>query len=178
MGFVLLAIQWRALESDYGRLILTGLCACAVGDVFLLSRKNKLFFKSGMAAFALGHVFYILAANHISHPDLAFIVWIGSFILGLTFAWFMFRYYRPSLSKDMIWPVGVYTFIISLMCIYAVQSDLIGKHIYIIPAAFAFAVSDIFVARDRFIQSSPRNFWAITPLYFGAQALFAYSVMP
>lgn len=130
-----------------------------------------------MAAFALGHVFYSLAANHISHPNLAFSLWLGSFIIGFIFAWFMFRFYRPHLSKDMIWPVGLYTFIISLMCIYAVQTDLIGAHIYIIPAAFAFAVSDIFVGRDRFIKADPRNFLAITPLYFGAQALFAYSVV-
>jgi len=47
----------------------------------------------------------------------------------------------------------------------------------IIIAAIAFAVSDYFVGMDRFID--PKKYWAllITPLYFGAQALFAISVV-
>ncbi len=46
----------------------------------------------------------------------------------------------------------------------------------IIIAAIMFAVSDMFVARDRFIKPSSKNALLITPLYFGAQALFAFSV--
>ncbi len=169
-------MQYGALETDYGWLIFAGLIACAVGDVLLLSRDKPSLFKSGIGAFALGHIFYILGANHIGRSDMSLMFWASSFLIGMVFAWAMFRYFKPYLSKDMIWPVGLYTFIISLMCIYAVQIDLIGAHLLIIPAAFAFAVSDVFVARDRFIKLDPKNFVMITPLYFGAQAMFAMSV--
>jgi len=64
-GFVILALQFGALESTYGLIILAGLIACAVGDIFLLSRKSENLFKAGMAAFALGHVFYVIAISKI-----------------------------------------------------------------------------------------------------------------
>lgn len=169
-------MQYGALETDYGRLIFAGLVACAVGDILLLSRDKNSLFKSGIGAFAVGHILYILGANHIGRTDMSLMFWVSSFLIGMAFAWAMFRHFKPHLSKDMIWPVGVYTFIISLMCIYAVQTNLLGAHMLIIPAAFAFAVSDIFVARDRFIMPGPKNFVIITPLYFGAQAMFAMSV--
>ena len=57
-GFVILALQFGALESTYGKYILVGLIACAVGDVMLLSRKSQNMFLGGMAAFALGHLIY------------------------------------------------------------------------------------------------------------------------
>ncbi len=176
MGFLLLAVEYGALDTDYGRFIFAGLIACAMGDVLLLSRETPSLFKTGIVAFALGHVFYILGANHISRNDIPLMFWVSSFLIGIAFAWAMFRYFKPYLSKDMMWPVGIYTFIISLMCIYAVQTNLLGAHMLIIPAAFAFAMSDIFVGRDRFIKPDPKNFVIITPLYFGAQAMFAVSV--
>jgi len=43
-------------------------------------------------------------------------------------------------------------------------------------AAIAFAISDVFVAKDRFKARKKWHAFIITPLYFGAQALFAYSV--
>jgi len=43
--------------------------------------------------------------------------------------------------------------------------------------ALMFAVSDIFVARDRFVSPDPKNALAITPLYFAAQALIALSTL-
>jgi len=58
------------------------------------------------------------------------------------------------------------------MCVLAALT----YNIILIIAALAFATSDYFVGMDRFID--PKKYWAlaITPLYFGAQALFAMSV--
>ena len=88
--FILLALSFGALESDYGLLILTGLLACAAGDVCLLSRKSETLFKMGMGAFALGHIFYILAATLISKNPIPLVLWIGSSLLGLVLGWFVF----------------------------------------------------------------------------------------
>jgi len=57
-GFVLLALQFGALETVYGKYILAGFIACAVGDVFLLARKSQRLLIAGMAAFAFGHIIY------------------------------------------------------------------------------------------------------------------------
>jgi len=177
MGFLLLALNFGALDSSYGRYIFAGLIACAFGDVFLLSRNSKAIFRLGMLAFAIGHISYILAAGQILRPEMSFLVFILTTFLGLAVGWSVFGSLKKNLPKDMLWPVGVYTFIISLMLIRAFQTDMEGPHLFMVAGAIFFAISDIFVARDRFVAPSPKNAWVITPLYFGAQALFALSVL-
>ena len=175
-GFVLLALQFGALDSTYGQYILAGLIACAFGDVFLLSRQSDVFFKMGMGAFALGHINYVFAANKITHPDIGYLLFLGTTVFGLFIGLSVFAKLRKYLPEKMLWPVGFYTFIISLMIIRSLQTHMTGWQVLIIPAAIMFAVSDMFVARDRFVKPAPKNALAITPLYFGAQALFALSV--
>ncbi len=174
-GFILLAIQFGALETDFGRLVIAGLFACAIGDVFLLSRKRVSLFKSGMAAFAIGHLLYIIAAKQIISQDLSAGIYIGTWLIGIVLGLATFYVLKPNLSQDMLWPVGIYTLIISAMIVYALQTDFTGAHKYFLLAAILFAISDVFVARDRFIKASPKNAFVITPFYFAAQALFAFS---
>ncbi|CAM3843494.1 lysoplasmalogenase [Litorimonas haliclonae] len=177
LGFLFLALNFGALDSSYGRLILGGLIACAFGDVFLLSRNRTSLFRLGMLAFAVGHVFYIFAANEILRPDTSYLFISLTTFLGLGTGVVTFWKLKPKLPRDMVWPVGLYTLIISAMLIRSMQTDMTGLHLLILPAALLFAISDIFVARDRFVTPSPKNAWVITPLYFGAQALFALSVL-
>ena len=168
LGFCLFAVYAGALGSLYGKLILAGLVACAAGDVCLLSRDKPALFKGGMAAFALGHFLYLTA--FVTFADKTAInVWaILPIVIGLGFFWWV----KPKLPKDMIIPVGMYSFIIILMVMRSLDVPMI-----IVPvAAIMFAVSDMFVARDRFVSPGPLNALVITPLYFGAQALFALSV--
>ena len=82
-------------------------------------------------------------------------------------------YIIPKTEREMRLPVIIYSVVIITMCILAVLTG----NIIIILAALAFATSDYFVGMDRFIN--PKNYWAlaITPLYFGAQALFALSTV-
>ena len=170
-GFVILALQFGALESTYGLIILAGLIACAVGDIFLLSRKSENLFKAGMAAFALGHVFYVIAISKIRIDFTTDITnWAVIFIAGL----FALHTVRKT-PKRMQRPVLYYSLIIFLMVLFSLFAPRSAPFIFIPFAAIMFAVSDMFVARDRFIKPNPKNALAITPLYFGAQALFAFS---
>ena len=172
-GFVILALQFGALESTYGKLILAGLIACAVGDVFLLARKSRRLFKAGMIAFALGHIFYLIGLGlQFNGLDVA-----GYIVVALTVltALIFYLWLKPSLDKGMRGFTFIYTVIITLMV-----TASIGRFNYYLKyaaplGAIMFAISDMFVARDRFVKSSPMNTIAITPLYFGAQALFGFS---
>lgn len=177
MGFLFLALGFGALDSGYGRYIFVGLVACALGDVFLLSRNRKAVFRLGMLAFAIGHISYVLAAEQILRPDMSFLIFILTTFLGLAVGFTVFRSLKTDIPKDMIWPVGIYTLIISLMLLRAFQTDMDGPHLFMVAGAVFFGISDIFVARDRFVAPNPKNAWVITPLYFGAQALFALSVL-
>ena len=165
--FIIIAIGGGALYWDYGRWIVYALLACAAGDILLLSRGNKARFKLGMAAFALGHILYLIAFSVIAvsgwfHPLAVIAVLAG----GVFFYWI-----RPKLPGDMLIPVAIYSLIIIAMVIRS-----FGVPMIIVPiAAGMFALSDMFVARDRFVSDDPKNALTLTPLYFGAQALFALS---
>ena len=171
LGFIVLALQFGALESTYGKTILAGLIACAFGDIFLLSRTSEKYFKAGMGAFALGHVFYVIAISKIRIDFTADITnWAVIFIAGL----FALQTVRK-IPKRMQRPVLYYSLIIFLMVLFSLFAPRSAPFTFIPFAAIMFAVSDMFVARDRFINPNPKNALAITPLYFGAQALFALS---
>ncbi|MEP3889108.1 MAG: lysoplasmalogenase [Hellea sp.] len=174
LGFILLAIYFGALETKYGKIILAGLVVCAVGDVFLLSRKSETLFKAGMAAFAIGHILYIIAFSNIkviSLPDdVDSIIGLGA-VLPVLFG----LYITKKTPKSMQRPVLYYCVIIYIMVFSSLLIPRTSPFIFATIAAIMFAISDMFVARDRFITPNPKNALAITPLYFGAQALFALS---
>lgn len=174
LGFILLALSVGALESDYGRIILGGLIACAAGDVFLLSRNSEKLFICGMAGFAIGHIAYLIGFFKLGLNSPSVMMFLGSLLPILTGIVF-YRWLRPKLASTMRLPVAIYSLIIVAMVIKSLSVPLSGVMALAPLAAIMFAVSDMFVARDRFVTPEPRNALAITPLYFGAQALFALS---
>ena len=174
LGFILLAIYFGALNSNYGKIIFTGLLACAAGDVFLLSRKSEKLFMGGMAAFAIGHLAYVWAFIQNISGDYSITV-MASCIFTLFSTAIFFAWLKPKLSQDMRLPVFFYTLIILSMVLTSITINRQGAFILAPIGAIMFAISDMFVARDRFVKPDAKNAFAITPLYFGAQVLFALS---
>lgn len=167
LGFILLALSCGALETLYGQLILAGLVFCAFGDIFLLSRKSQSLFILGMASFAIAHIIYCFALRQIDSFSVSHVIIWPVIIVVCAF----FLYLQPKLNFPMQLMVVIYALIIGMMVIYAVGSGRLMPAL----AGVMFAASDMFVARDRFVKTEPVNAFAITPLYFGAQALFALS---
>lgn len=168
LGFIAIALLASAQDWSFGRWILAGLISCAIGDVLLLSRESPLKFKLGMAAFATGHILYTVAFFHhpaFSFSPLKYALAVLPIVAGLAY----FLWIRTKLPVDFKIPVAIYSVIIVTMVIAS-----FGVPLWMVPAAASvFAISDMFVARDRFVDDAPANALAITPLYFGAQALFA-----
>lgn len=172
-GFLVLAVQAGALDSPYGQRIFAALTACALGDILLLFRTSQKLFIAGMAAFAVGHSLYAFAfwqggvsgAGLMSGAAMA-VVLLSVFIVTL---W-------RHISENMRGAVAAYMVIIAAMIItgfgYGFEKSLWA----VVVGASVFALSDICVAKDRFVGAAPWHPFIITPLYFGAQALFALSV--
>lgn len=176
LGFCLMAMLAGALSSLYGQIILGGLIACGVGDVLLLNRRSHKVFTIGMAAFALGHIFYIFAVFFLPLGNtMSVYPMIVITVLCIQIPYLIFKSMKPHLASDMKWPVVIYTIIISVMLFFSL-AKIMSPFWSVSLAALMFAISDVFVARDRFIRPDPKNAIMITPLYFGAQALFALSV--
>jgi uncharacterized membrane protein YhhN len=173
--FVITAFLQPHGIPTYYHYLLVGLIFCLIGDVCLALPGEKIF-KAGLGAFLIGHVFYIfsfLTLTKISQwvsPG-GFIIW-G--ISALVFFWL-----RPYL-QSMLGPVLVYILVITMMLsgawgvFWQPPFPILGRALILI-GAFCFYLSDIFVARDKFIREEFRNRLVGLPLYYAGQFLLAFS---
>ncbi|MSP61979.1 MAG: lysoplasmalogenase [Myxococcales bacterium] len=172
LGFVAAALAAGALESRFGLSILAGLSLSLVGDVFLISSALPSF-RAGLFTFLLGHVAFA-AAFVLRGVDLR---WSGFSLVALTgVAWFVGRWLLPHVEAKMRGPVVAYIAVISAMVALAAGTVAAHGHPILLGAAIAFFLSDLSVARDRFVAPGFANrLWGL-PLYYGAQLLFAWSL--
>ncbi|MGA2958883.1 MAG: lysoplasmalogenase family protein [Thermodesulfobacteriota bacterium] len=139
-------------------------------------RRTGRIFQVGLIAFLLGHLFYIF--SFLSR--MKFSLWISSdtFIIFAVSA-MIFLWLRPYL-KSMLGPVLVYIVVISLMlcgawAVFQKSPFPVLERTFIFTGAFCFYLSDIFVARDRFIKPEYLNRLIGLPLYYLGQFLLAFS---
>jgi uncharacterized membrane protein YhhN len=170
-GFLAVALSAGAASSSYGRIVLVALGLSWLGDL-LLTFESRRAFLGGLVAFLLGHVAYsvgfvTLRADPISLVMAALAVAI---IGGLVWLWL-----SPHIG-DMKIPVVAYIAVISVMVILAFGT-IDGATNWLIPiGATLFFVSDLFVARNRFVAPGIMNRSLGLPLYYTAQVLLALSV--
>ncbi len=171
-GFVGLAISLDALDTPYGRWILAGLLLGWIGDVALLGASRSMF-SAGLVAFLAGHVAYVVA-----FAGRGLSAWAASVsgVAALAAAVAVLRWLRSHLPGEMAGPVLAYLVVISAMLVTAVGATAAGSTVLIAAGAAAFYVSDLFVARDRFVTPGFTNrLWGL-PLYYLGQVLLAWSV--
>jgi len=167
-GFLAVGVSSGLLHSQVGSVVLLGLGFGLIGDVFLLSRDHRVFL-AGLVSFLFNHVAYVVAFALIgiswSRFGLAFLP-----ILGVAFlVWKWLSPHTGSLSAA----VGVYILTISVMVAAAIGS--VHESPALLLGASLFFVSDLCVARDRFVSPGPENRLLGLPLYYTAQLVFAYS---
>jgi uncharacterized membrane protein YhhN len=171
-GFIGVAMAAGGFENAYGRAILVALALSWFGDVFLMSRRSSLFL-AGLAAFLTAHVAYGVA--FVLHGQSYLWTLVALAVLTIP-ALFAARWLHPHVPLSMRKPVWAYILFITLMLSLAVGTRGAGGHLVILIGALCFYLSDISVARDRFIESNFTNrLWGL-PLYYGAQILLAMSV--
>jgi len=156
--------------------LLTGLIFCLVGDVCLALPQKKAFM-GGLVAFLIGHLLYIFSFSSLI--PISYWISTGLFIIcgisALIFFWL-----RPHL-KSMLIPVLLYILVITLMAsgawaVFEKSSFQISGRALILVGALCFYVSDLFVARHRFIKEEYRNRLLGLPLYYTGQFMLAFSV--
>lgn len=174
--FVLTPLLQPRPVPAYFNYLFIGLIFCLAGDVSLALPQKKAFM-AGLVAFLLGHVLYIFSFSSLvpisdwSSP--------GAFILVVISA-IIFFWLRRHL-KSMLIPVLIYILVITIMVIGAVavfwkSSFQVSGRTLILVGALCFYISDIFVARHRFIKEEFRNRLFGLPLYYTGQFMLAFSV--
>lgn len=173
-GFVGLAVAAGGLDHAYGISVITGLALSWIGDVCLLVRGARRAFLAGLVAFALAHVAY--AAGFAQLGPRWSIAGLAAVALALP-AWWALRWLGPHVSGRMRAPVRAYVVVISAMLAMAAGAGAAG-HALAATGALGFYLSDLFVARQRFVQPGPLNRLCGLPLYYGAQICLAWSICP
>jgi uncharacterized membrane protein YhhN len=172
-GFLLVAVTAGALELDWGRWLFAGLALSFVGDACLLGR-GKSTFLAGLVAFLLGHVSY--CAAFVVHG----FTWTSALAVApllLLAAVLVDRWLGDRVEPGMRIPVRAYIVVISTMLCLAFGAWRGGASPLLLLGALSFYLSDLAVARDRFVQEDFLNrLWGL-PAYYLGQLCLAMSVV-
>ena len=147
----------------YAHLVVAGLLLSAAGDVLLLSSRERAFL-AGIGSFLVAHVAYAAAFAPAARVSLPVAGLLSLAAVGIV-AWLW-----PHLGKFRI-PVVVYALAITAMLVLAlgVASPIVRA------GALLFYLSDLTVARDRFVHRAFGNRLVGLPLYYAGQVLLALS---
>jgi uncharacterized membrane protein YhhN len=172
--FILAACVQSPADRSYFLPILLGLIFCLGGDVFLIFPKT---FLAGLISFLTGHIFYVWAFFSIAATSTWTWVFLGITIIAgvIVFLWL-----KTNLGSMKV-PVLFYILVISLMVVGGgtVMGDtgINGKgRLLVFAGALLFYISDLFVARNRFLKKEFVNRLFGLPLYYSGQFLIAFSV--
>ncbi len=157
-----------------GHALLIGLCFGALGDVLLIPEGNGTPFKLGIGSFALSHVLYVVMFALLGvHP-----IGAAALVVLVPLGWFVWTWLKDGVGRLAV-PVIGYITIITVMVAAAtgslVAEPSAGRGV-LLAAAVVFFVSDLCVARHRFVHKALINRTIGQPLYFGAQLLFSYGI--
>ncbi|MEA1970056.1 MAG: lysoplasmalogenase [Thermodesulfobacteriota bacterium] len=173
--FVIAALIQPHLISGYYNFLLAGLIFCLLGDIFL-ALPQKGMFLAGLAVFLTGHVLYVFGFSRVT--DIGQWGGTGSLVIAAVGVLVYFRL-RTYLGRMKI-PVIFYMIVISVMLAgaWAVFEDCSlarPGRIMIFAGALLFYLSDLFVARHRFVKKEFFNRLTGLPLYYTGQFLLAFS---
>jgi uncharacterized membrane protein YhhN len=171
-AFITVAVIAGALESRFGRVVLAGLVLSWFGDAFLIGTTQR-WFLFGLVSFLCAHVAYATAfitlgvERRWTLSSAAAIVVVAALVL---------TWLAPHLPAGMVWPVRIYTAVISLMVITAFGTLGAGASPLIVSGAVLFFMSDLSVAAMRFTEPLFATYIFGLPLYYGGQLCLALSV--
>jgi uncharacterized membrane protein YhhN len=174
--FIIAALVQPHPLASFFYFMLIGLIFCMAGDICLVF-PQKAMFLSGLVAFLVGHIWYTIAffLTAAMHQ----MAWVG-FSAGLVAGGWIYFWLKPHLGSMKL-PVLLYIIFISLMVAgaWTVLGDgglSLSGRLMVFTGAVSFYFSDLFVARQRFIQKTYRNRLIGLPLYYLGQYLLAFSI--
>jgi uncharacterized membrane protein YhhN len=174
--FVLLALVRPHPLASYAWAMSAGLALCLVGDVFLALPRRRAFM-AGLVSFLLGHVAYVVAFLLVARPRLSTLP--AAAVLVAASAG-VFLWLRPRLGTMKV-PVLAYVAVITVMVaaawsLFLEPGRALEGRVLVLAGAVLFYLSDVTVARDRFVSPGFANRLVGLPVYYAGQFLLALSV--
>lgn len=170
-GFIVVAVVAGAFDTTFGALVVAGLILSWLGDLLLTYRGDRAFLL-GLVSFLLGHVAYVVAfVVRGQSPG-----WlIAGLIITGALAIVIAPWLLPHVEGAMRGPVIAYMAVISAMLLTSAGTQGHAADWRILMGAALFFVSDIYVARDRFVTPGRINRLVGLPLYYAGQLLLAWA---
>jgi uncharacterized membrane protein YhhN len=168
--FVVLGFARWSPGNPVDTWLIAALVLCAVGDVCLLWERS---FDLGLISFLLGHLAYVAGFAVAMPIDRWYLPILGGLLVAAAFA---LRWLWPYLGRRRV-PVTAYVVAISIMVWGGFSSAIGGALPWKAAAgAFLFYLSDLAVARQRFIERSFVNRAIGLPIYYCGQLLLALTI--
>lgn len=164
-SYLLLALSNRSHKSRTGWLMMAALAACALGDFFGPGN-----FEAGVAAFALAHLLFSACFISIGLSRARFPYAVVATIAVSTLVLYWIHPHLEAGEQTLVWG---YALVIGVMLTTALSLRKHEAAATIVGAAIIFYVSDLFVARWRFVDESSMNAYFCYPLYYTACLMFA-----
>lgn len=158
--------------------IMLGLVLGAVGDAALLSERATMFL-IGLVVFLMGHLAYVVGFSRIAYWPPNAVGWAAIIAVCLT-STLALRWLWPHLGSMRV-AVMAYIGVISAMVVAAAllsQSAVAStaSNTLAVVGSLLFYVSDLAVARDKFVVSTWKNrAWGL-PAYFAGQCCIALAM--
>lgn len=184
-AFVLLGVDAFRIGHDptrvaFGQWIFVGLVLGAIGDAALLGR-GKRWFLAGLVAFLLGHLAYVIAALVIE--PVATWLSLGGMLVALPVI-------AGAIALALLWPrlgamklpvilyvITIVTMVVAAIAVARGTTLPAPQRLRFVAGAGLFFLSDLAVARDRFVARERTNkLWGL-PAYYAGQLLIAWSVI-
>ena len=162
--FVIAAIEQGTLLTPFGRILLIALLLSWLGDILLIG-KSQVMFLAGLGSFLLAHLAF---AGAFVAFGIGWTLAAGALLFPILVSLPVLRWLRPHLSARMQRAVLGYCVAIGVMTSTAIGTLSLPAVI----GGVVFLISDLFVARDRFVHHSFANRAVGLPLYYAAQLLF------
>ena len=172
-AYIAIALAAGAGESPYGWAVLTALVLSWWGDVLLIPKDRPGVFRAGILAFLAGHLAFAVAFLIRGVSPGALVIALGLMAIP---AVTVHHWLADRVPVELKPAVVAYIGVISVMFALAVATHAREPSLLIVAGAALFWLSDLFVARDRFVQPGFVNRLVGLPLYFTAQVLLALSV--
>ncbi len=174
--FILTALIQPHPVAWFAYLLIAGLTFCLGGDVLLALPQRKMFL-FGLVSFLIGHVIYVAAFFHLAASNGW--TWLGTGVVAPVSVGVYFLL-RARLGAMKI-PVVFYIVVITLMVCGAwtvFGDDVVNRagRLLVLAGAWSFYVSDLFVARNRFVKEEIVDRFIGLPLYYFGQFSLAFSV--
>lgn len=174
--FVLAALVQKDPLNPYGVFVVIGLVFCLGGDVLLALPQNKAFMV-GLVSFLVGHVFYVIGFFSVAGPSGW--TWVTLLLAAMTsiLVYWWLRSHLGKMKEPVIGYMGVITVMVCAASSVLGAADLnLSGRLMVFSGAVAFYVSDVFVARDRFVKEGFVNRLVGLPMYYVGQFLIAFSL--